>query len=537
MSALLLMALAAGAAAQDAAVPLWGRFEAAFTADEDTPPDTDFAVEFTSPSGRRHVTPGFWDGGRTWRVRFLPDEEGTWRFRSRARRGTGLDGHADRFACRKFDVAAGGSPFLRHGPVTVSANGRHLRHLDGTPFFWLADTVWTGPALSDKDDWDAYLDNRARKHFSAVQFNALCPWRAAAADAEGKTAFTGDKKVRVNPDYFRRLDARIDAVNAHGLLAAPVLIWANKATDPGNALPEEDVIKLLRYQVARYGSHHVLWVLAGDNGYKGDQGERWRRRIGNAVFGTNRHPAPVATHPTGMNWPWADWRDEGWLTVLGYQSGHGDSAETLRWVHSGPPSDAWRKAPARPILNLEPPYEGHLAYQSRKPHSAANVRRAVYWSLLSTPTAGVTYGAHGLWSWQRKAGQEPPDHKGTGAAPTWREAMDLPGSTHMKYAAELFTSLPWWQLRPYQDLLAAQPGGDDPARHVAAAWSDNGDLAVIYLPAGGEVRLKTGRLVEGLKVEWFDPRTGKRRAARDNEGKYRAPDEEDWVLVFRKAEK
>ena len=165
------------------------------------------------------------------------------------------------------------------------------------------------------------------------------------------------------------------------------------------------------------------------------------------------------------------------------------------------------------------------------------MRRAVYWSLLSTPTAGVTYGAHGLWSWQRKPGQEPPEHKGTGVAPTWREAMDLPGSTHMKYAAELFTSLPWWQLRPYQELLVAQPGGDDPAKHVAAAWSDNGDLAVIYLPAGGEVCLKTDRLVEGLKVEWFDPRTGKRRAARDNEGKYRAPDEDDWVLVFRRPEK
>jgi hypothetical protein len=537
MSLLLVMTLAAAEVpAQDAAVPLWGRFEAAFTAEEDTSPDADLAVEFTSPSGRQRAVPGFWDGGRTWRVRFLPDEEGTWRFRSRARRGTGLDGQAGRFTCRKLDLAAGGNPFLRHGPVVVSANGRHLQHLDGTPFFWLADTAWTGAALSDKDDWDTYLDDRAKKRFSAVQFNTLCPWRTAATDADGKTGFTGEKKVRLNPDYFRRLDARIDAVNAHGLLAAPVLIWANRPADPGNALPEEDVVKLLRYQVARYGAHHVLWVMAGDNGYKGEQGERWRR-IGGAVFGNNRHPAPVTTHPTGMNWPWADWRDEGWLTVLGYQSGHGDSPETLRWIHSGPPSDGWRKAPARPVINLEPPYEGHLAYQSRKPHSAYNVRRAVYWSLLSTPTAGVTYGAHGLWSWQRKPGQEPPEHKGTGVAPTWREAMDLPGSTHMKYAAELFTSLPWWQLRPYQELLVAQPGGDDPAKHVAAAWSDNGDLAVIYLPAGGEVCLKTDRLVEGLKVEWFDPRTGKRRAARDNEGKYRAPDEDDWVLVFRRPEK
>ena len=341
MSPLLFVALAIAAPSADESVPQWGRFEAAFTAAEDTSPDAEFAVEFTSPSDRRRTVPGFWDGGRTWRVRFLPDEEGTWRFRSRAKRDTGLDGQAGRFVCRK-PAARTTNPLLRHGPVVVSSNGRHLQHLDGTPFFWLADTVWTGPALSAKDDWDTYLEDRAKKHFSAVQFNALCPWCAAAADAEGKTAFSGEKKVRINPDYFRRLDARIDAINAHGLLAAPVLIWANKADDPGNALPEADIIKLLRYQVARYGAHHVLWILAGDNDYKGAQGEKWRR-IGNAVFGDNRHPAPVTTHPTGMNWPWADWRDEGWLTVLGYQSGHGDSPATLRWIHSGPPSDGWRK--------------------------------------------------------------------------------------------------------------------------------------------------------------------------------------------------
>jgi hypothetical protein len=535
MFPLVFAALAAVAPGADESVPLWGRFETAFSAAEGTSPDADFAVEFTSPSGRRRTVPGFWDGGRTWRVRFLPDEDGEWRYRSRAKRETGLDGKAGRFTCRK-PAARTTNPLRGHGPIVVSSNGRNLQHLDGTPFFWLADTVWTGPALSAAEDWDTYLDDRAKKHFSAVQFNAVCPWRAAAADAEGKTAFSGEKRVRINPDYFRRLDARIDAINAHGLLAAPVLIWANKPDDPGNALPEADVIKLLRYEVARYGAHHVLWILAGDNDYKGGHGERWRR-IGAAVFGDNRTPAPVTTHPTGMNWPWADWRDEGWLTVLGYQSGHGDSPETLRWIHSGPPSDGWRKAPERPVINLEPPYEGHLAYQSRQPHSAYNVRRAVYWSLLSTPTAGVTYGAHGLWSWQRKAGEEPPDHKGTGVAKTWREALDLPGSTHMKYVADLFTSLPWWRLRPYQGLLGGQPGGNDPAKHVAAAWSEDGDLAVIYLPVGGEVRLKVDQLADGLKSEWFDPRTGKRKEAKGDPGKYRAPDDQDWVLVFRKAEK
>ncbi len=529
----LLFALALPAADAPPPVPLWGRWEAAFTAADGVSPDADLALELTSPAGKERRVGGFWDGGLTWRVRFMPDEEGKWTYRTVARPATGLGGKAGEFVCQRAAAAARPGSWLARGPVRVAPNGRFLQHAGGLPFFWLGDTVWTGPALSDAADWETYLDDRVAKRFSVVQFNTLCPWRTAPADAEGRVAFTGARKVRINPEFFKRLDERVDAVNARGLLAAPVLLWANKAADPGNTLPEEDIVKLLRYQAARYGAHHVVWVLAGDNGYRKEQGEKWRR-VGNAVFGAKAHPAPVTTHPTGMNWPWEEWRDESWLTVLGYQSGHGDDAATLRWIHSGPPAEYWRKAPPRPVINLEPPYEDHLAYQSRKPHTAYAVRRAVYGSLLNAPPAGVTYGAHGLWSWQRQSGEEPRDHKGTGVAKTWREALDLPGSTHMKHLATLFATLPWWSLRPAQSLLAAQPGGDDPARFVAAAASEDGDLALVYLPAGGEVTFKADRLIEGLVFEWFDPRTGRRQEARDVRGVFRAPDAMDWLLVVRR---
>lgn len=130
--------------------------------------------------------------------------------------------------------------------------------------------------------------------------------------------------------------------------------------------------------------------------------------------------------------------------------------------------------PPRPVINLEPPYEDHRAYQSRQPHSAYTVRRAVYWSLLTAPTAGVTYGGHGIWSWQTVAGQEPRDHGGSGVARTWRQALELPGAAQMTHLVDLVTSLRWWQLRPAERLLARQPGGSDPAKFVAAAATLDG---------------------------------------------------------------
>ena len=39
-----------------------------------------FDITFTSPSGRMKTVRGFWDGGTTWKVRFMPDEIGTWTF-------------------------------------------------------------------------------------------------------------------------------------------------------------------------------------------------------------------------------------------------------------------------------------------------------------------------------------------------------------------------------------------------------------------------------------------------------------------------
>jgi hypothetical protein len=204
----------------------------------------------------------------------------------------------------------------------------------------------------------------------------------------------------------------------------------------------------------------------------------------------------------------------------------------LAWIHSGPPARKWEKT-RRPIINLEPPYEDHVAYQSRKRHTAYNVRRASYWSLLASPTAGVSYGVHGVWNWAEK-NAEPLNHQGTGAARPWHEAMALPGSTQMGHLARLFTSLPWWRLRPDPALIAAQPASDEPARFVAAARTEDRTAALIYLPAGGQIELRPDVLKGNLTTEWFDPRMGQARRAEAVKGLiYRAPDGDDWVLVFR----
>ena len=515
---------------EEASVPLWGRFEQHFTAGEQlSPEEVELEVRFTAPSGAVHTVPAFWDGGRTWRVRFMPDERGTWRYRTIAPASApGLGGQSGTFLCRLADESA--NHFLRHGPVRVSDNGRYLVHSDGTPFFWLSDTAWNGALRSSEGGWATYLMDRKGKQFTGIQF-VTTQWRAARANAEGEVAYTGYEDIQINPEFFDRIDERINAVNEAGLLAVPVILWAlgDKKEVPGK-LPEDQAIRLARYITARYGAHHVVWFLAGDENYSGERGERWGR-IGRAVFGGREH-APVALHPQGMQWHFDSFLQEDWLDLLIYQSGHGDSPETLAWIHSGPPSEKWKQEPPRPVINSEPPYEDHIAYQSGEPHTAYNVRRAVYWSLLNAPTAGVSYGAHGVWSWEEEPGV-PLNHEGSGVARPWTEAIDLPGGQDMEHVAELFTPIDWWRLRPAEDeLLTRQPGQDDPAHYVAAAASKAGDLAVVYLPKGGQVAVKRNRLESELEATWFNPRNGSRQPAGGLQNTFSAPSDDDWVLIF-----
>ena len=70
-------------------------------------------------------------------------------------------------------------------------NGRFFEHADGTPFFWMGDTVWYGAILSSEADWNTYLADRRSKGFNVVHFNVVAPRNGVAADENGEVSFEG----------------------------------------------------------------------------------------------------------------------------------------------------------------------------------------------------------------------------------------------------------------------------------------------------------------------------------------------------------
>lgn len=143
-------------------------------------------------------------------MRFAPDEIGKWQvnlFLVNANSDV-IQTATGSFVCGPAD---GDTPFELHGPIRLAPNKRHLEHVDGTPFSWLADTAWNGPLRATDEEWKRYLGERQRQHFTAVQWVAT-HWRTApAGDRLGQLAFTGVEQIRVNPAFFQRLDQQVKA--------------------------------------------------------------------------------------------------------------------------------------------------------------------------------------------------------------------------------------------------------------------------------------------------------------------------------------
>src|SRR5206468_2500991 len=66
-------------------VPKWERFEKTLesTVSYANPAqDASLQAEFVAPSGEKKRIYGFWDGANTWRIRFAPDQEGKWSYKT-----------------------------------------------------------------------------------------------------------------------------------------------------------------------------------------------------------------------------------------------------------------------------------------------------------------------------------------------------------------------------------------------------------------------------------------------------------------------
>jgi hypothetical protein len=512
-SVLCLSLLVSAASAKDALVAQWGRFEQSFKSSvkyENPFQQCALKITLVSPSGVTNVIDGFWDGGKTWRVRFSPDQLGYWTYRTECSdlANRGLNHQSGKFLCTS---PTGESRFAKHGPIRVAPDRHHFEHADGSPFFWMADAAWNAPRLSTLRDWMTYTQTRAGQNFSAVQWSA-----ASGVDAKNRSAFTGRSRISLDLAYFQALDEKVDLMNRAGLLSVIAPLWGNESAL--DALPEEQMSLLIRYLQARWGAYDVAWLLTVQEG-------RTARclRIGREVFAGRPH-APVVLFPGELSSD--NFRNEKWVDAIGFGLGQNLDADSVKWLVSGPLSRQSASQPPLPFINVLPPMENGLSAQGQARVNANDVRRIAWWSFLLTPPAGVSYGAQDVATWNST--------KQSGL-PTWQVSLFLPGAKQMSQIQAGVASVPWWTLRPAPQSISVQPGNDHPNRYIANAENDSKNLSVTYIPAERTLNLFLEALPSAPVIHWVNPRTGQVSAAvavvATRTCQLPTPDQGDWVLV------
>ncbi|HWA87969.1 MAG TPA: DUF5060 domain-containing protein, partial [Opitutus sp.] len=204
---LLFLAVAAGsarAALQSGEVHVWSTQEITFAATRDYAnpyADVTLWIDLDGPKFSKRVY-GFWDGGRTFKVRFVATAPGEWHWRSHSNQpdDAGLNNGGGTLRAVAWTDAEKNENANCRGFVHATPNGHALRYADGMPFFlvgdtWLAASTWRLPyrGVSPAADYvpasgisfEEAVAWRKRQGFNSISFIAAFPnW---AADEHGAT--------------------------------------------------------------------------------------------------------------------------------------------------------------------------------------------------------------------------------------------------------------------------------------------------------------------------------------------------------------
>ena len=233
--------------------------------------DITFEAEFVHDHRSIKVA-GFYDGGDTYRIRFMPDIEGEWTYVTRSNLED-LNGHTGKFVCTPTTGE-------NHGPVSV-IDPYHFAYADGTPYHPVGTTcyVWNhqGNAMEEqtlgtlKDTPfnkirmcvfpKRYIFNNNEPPCYPFEGEVTRAWSPAIGDIY-RTAAPPDfwDFERFNPEYFQRLERRILDLRAIGIEADLVIFHPYDSGAWGfDRMPSEVNERYLKYLAARLSAFRNLW--------------------------------------------------------------------------------------------------------------------------------------------------------------------------------------------------------------------------------------------------------------------------------------
>jgi hypothetical protein len=457
----------------------WDRFETAVTKSADYADpyrDVDLLVTYTRPDGTTVDFWGFYDGGETWRIRFMPDQLGTWRYAARFSDGTpGVSG--------SFQVVSTDVP----GMISVDGTnplwfgfkgGRHVLirsfHV-GDRFF--AEN-WDDPAdPSDGNKRTIFLDWARRQGYNLLSIGSL--YLNREAEGRGKGWDTPDLWP-LNAAEYRKLERILDDLARRRIMVFPFGGFFGRDSDFPRDPAEQE--RYLRYALARVGPYWNLMFNVGGpepllehNPYlTKEEVDRLGRTIKRLdVFG---HPLTVH-NPGGGD----EFRDRAWLD---YGTLQGPKTGDLKELSAGLLES---HHPRKPLYAQETLWSGnmyHMQSLGGRDYTDDELRKNAY--VINLSATALNFADN--------SGNSSSGFTGT------LELSDAAQPRHdiVKRVWDFFETVPFYRKAPCQELVSA-----------GYCLGEEGRQYLVYLPEGGsvDVRLPAGRYA----VEWIDARDPSRR--------------------------
>jgi len=502
----------------------WEVHELTFIADREYADPFDienirFSALFRGPAGEELVLPGFWDGGRTWKIRFTPTAPGRWQFRTACMNtaDTGLHGRMGALLARPHGDR--NALTIHGGFLKVSANKRFLTYTDGTPFFWLADTWWRAPSSTvPLVNFRQMVAVRTAQRFTVYQAHGF---RSFSREG-GPTAFEAVRPPREAAlRYWRTTDRYIAHAAAQGLVG--VMGFAGGSLlDP---ISLDELKRLWWYYVARYGAYPITFLFTQEyNKNSGNRDDRVAKmlQLGRFVKAIDPYERAMSIHPWHRAHDTRDAWSASWLDFIMLQSGHFRRERCAGYL------EVYDRVPRKPFLESETNYEGFARPGFTVDASA--VRNSAY-TAIQCGSLGFSYGAQGLYAGIGDANAPGPTSR-WGPVLTWYEGLRLPGGSQMRHVRTCYESVEWWRLEP-------RALSRDDAGVLVQADGDK-TFVIYYARAGRNHRLAGLEIPSGegtYRGAWCDPRSGRRTRVELSASARTLtlpapPSSDDWLLVL-----
>jgi hypothetical protein len=335
--------------------------------------DVRFSAVFNNGSRSIEVN-GFYDGDGVYRVRFMPDQPGVWRYETRSNRWP-LSRRTGSFTA----IAPSGK---NHGPVQVR-NTYHFAYADGTPYRPFGTTCYNW--LQAPDDWqELTLKTLSTSPFNKVRF-LVTPQDKDFRLQVPPTLFPFEGKprkdwdyTRFSPPFFRKLEQRVAQLGELGIEADIILFHPYGKTWGFDTMDAATDDRYLRYLVARLAAYrNVWWSMANEYDFLRTKTQAdWDR-----YFQIVQHDDPYGHLRSIHNGYFFYNHNQPWVTHVSIQNGAAVDESGRAVLYR----DVWRK----PVVYDEVKYEGNENYRWGQLTAQEMVHR--FWS---GAVAG-TYVQHG----------------------------------------------------------------------------------------------------------------------------------------------